>query len=175
MHIVLLNVILLDRTERAEADVQRHIADAHTLRLYFLQQFRRKVQPRRRRGRAALDLGIDRLIALLIGKLLLDVGRQRHLAEALERFKEDALVIEPYHAVSVRQHIHDLRRQLTAAKLHFRALAQMLARTHDAFPGLLSAVDEQQHLARAAARQTLAEKSRRQHAGVVQDQAIAGP
>ena len=66
VHIVLLDVVLLDRTERTEADMQRHIADVHALCLNFFQQLRREVQARRRRGGAAVDLGIDGLVALLI-------------------------------------------------------------------------------------------------------------
>ena len=50
----------------------------------------------------------------------------------------------------------------------------MLARTHDALPSLVAAVDEQQHLARAAARKPPPKQARRQHAGIVQDQAVAG-
>ena len=76
VHTMLLDVVFLDGTERAEADMQRHIADVHTLLLNLFQQLRREVQSRRRRGRAALDLGVDRLVALLIGKLFFDVGRQ---------------------------------------------------------------------------------------------------
>ena len=40
VHIVLLDVVLLDRTERTEADMQRHIADVHALGLDLLQQLR---------------------------------------------------------------------------------------------------------------------------------------
>ena len=47
VHIVLLDLVLLDRSERAEPDVQRHIADADALGSDPLQKLRREVQTRR--------------------------------------------------------------------------------------------------------------------------------
>ena len=175
MHIVLLDLVLLDRSERAEPDVQRHIADADALGSDPLQKLRREVQTRRGSRRRAVDLGVDSLVALLVLQLLLDVGRQRHLAEPLEHLKENSLVVEAYQAVAVRQDLGDLRRQLAVAEAHPRTLAQVLARTHKALPHLIALVLQKQHLAGSAAGQTASQQSRRQNAGVIQDQAVPRP
>ena len=175
VHIVLLDLVLLDRSERAEPDVQRHIADADALGSDPLQKLRREVQSRRGSRRRAVDLGVDSLVALLVLQLLLDVRRQRHFAEPLEHLKEDAIVIEAHQTVAVRQDLGDLRRQLAVAEAHPRTLAQVLARTYKALPHLIALVLQQQHLAGSAAGQTVSQQSRRQNAGIVQNQAVAGP
>ena len=102
VHRVILDLVLLDRAERAKADVQRDIADLHTHVRDPLQQLLREVQAGCRRGGAAKLAGIDRLVALLILQFLLDVGRQRHLAKVFEHLEENTLKVEFHHAVAVR-------------------------------------------------------------------------
>ena len=151
-----------------------NISNLYTYCLYSLQQLRREVQPRRRCSRRAVDLGVHRLIPLAVLQLLLDVRRQGHFAKPLQYLQEDALVLKPHQPVAVRQLIHDLRRQLPVAEGYPCALPQLLAGPHQAFPNIVALVDEQQDLARTAARHTVSQQPGRQHPGVVQDQAVAG-
>ena len=129
-----------------------------------------------RRGgrRAAQDLGVDGLIPLLVLQLLLDIGRQGHFAQVLQHLQEDALVVEAHHPVAVGQLLHHLGGQFPVAEAQLRPCTHLPARAHQALPGLVAPVDQQQHLAGAAAGQPLAQQAGGQHPGVVQNQAVAG-
>ena len=150
-----------------------NVSYLYTHCLYSLQKLRRKVQPRRGRCRRAVDLGVHRLIALLILQLLLDVRRQGHLAKPLQHLQEDPFIRELYQPVAVGQLVHHLRRQFTAAENDLCALPQLLPRTDKALPHIVAPVDKQQNFAGSAAGQSVPQQTRRQYPGVVQDQAVA--
>ena len=118
--------------------------------------------------------GVAYSVAFLILQLLLDVRRQGHLAQPLQHLQKDALIFEPHQPVAVRQLLHDLCRQLSVAEGHPCALPQLLSRTHKALPHVVAPVDKQQNFAGAAAGLPMPQQTRRQHPGIVQDQAVAG-
>ena len=84
VHRVILDIVLLDRTECAESDVQRNIGERNAFIGDALQKLRREVQPRRRRRRGTRVAGIYRLVTLLVRQLFLDIRRQRHFAELVQ-------------------------------------------------------------------------------------------
>ena len=174
VHLMLGDFVLLHRTEGAKAHVQRHIANANAHGLHLFQQLLRKMQARRGCGGAAHHLGIHRLVALAILQFLLDIRWQGHFAQPIQHLKEDALIVEPHQPVAAGQFLRNLGSQLAVAKGELRAFAHFLAGPHQTFPRLVAPVDQQQHLARAAARQTLAQQPCRKHAGIIEDQAVAG-
>ena len=141
--------------------------------LYSLQKLRREMQPRCGRRRRAVDLGVHRLIALLILQLLLDVRRQGHLAQSFQHLQEDPFIRELYQPVAIGQLVHHLRRQFTAAENDLCALPQLLPRTDKALPHIVAPVDKQQNFAGPTAGHPMAQQPCRQHPGVVQDQAVA--
>ena len=81
---VVFNVFRFDRAESTNADVQRDKSDFHTFITDFLEQFRRKVQPRSRRGGGTEFFGINGLIAFAVFKLFRDIMRQRHFTDFFE-------------------------------------------------------------------------------------------
>ena len=161
------DLVLLHRAEGAKTYMQRHIADTHAHGLYLFQQLLGEMEARRGCGGAAHHLGVHGLIALTVLQLLLDIGWQRHFAQAIQRLQKDALVFEAHQAVAAGQFLRDLGSQLTVTEGELCALA------HQALPGLVAPVDQQQHLAGAAARHTLAQQTGRQHTGIVEDQTVA--
>ena len=113
---MILDLVLFDRPERAEADVQRYVTDLHTHVRNLLQQFLRKVQAGRRRGGAAELAGINRLIALLILQLRLDIRRQRHFSQPLEHLQKDAVIVKLHDLVAVGDRVDDRGGQFPVAK-----------------------------------------------------------
>ena len=118
------------------------------------QQLRGEVQARGRRRRRAGMARVDGLVALGIGRLLVDVRRQRHLAGALERLPiRDVPADGPgTHAAPGRpssSRVSDLDRELAGG--------QRLARPQTAggpgqrLPAAVGLRLEQEHLDRAAA------------------------
>ena len=95
VHLVILDVLLLDRAERAQPHMQQYRHYIYALGRYALQQFGREVQPRRGRGRRAVLARIHRLIARGVLQLFVYVRRQRHLAQRVQQFLEHALILEP--------------------------------------------------------------------------------
>ena len=77
-----------------------NVSHLYTRLLHTVQKLRGEVQPRRGCRRRAVDLGVHRLVSLLILQLLLDIGRQGHFAETLQHLKEYPLIGEPHQAVA---------------------------------------------------------------------------
>ena len=122
-------------------------------------------------GRTHLP-GVDGLIPLRVVKLGLNVRRQRHLAQLLQLFQENALIVEADQPVTALQHLGDLGGELALAEGHLRTRTHLTAGPHQALPGLVAPVDEQQHLHRAPAGLPMADKPGGQHPGVVEHQAV---
>ena len=92
----------------------------------------------------------------------------------LQNLQENSLVIKAHQTVAVRHDLGNLRSQFAIAEGELGSLPHVPPGAHQAFPGFLPPVDEQQHLTGAAPRQPLAQQAGGQHPGVVQDQAVAG-
>ena len=131
--------------------MQCNVTYLYTHCSHSLQQLLGEVQARRGGRCGAIDLGVYGLVALLVLKLLLDVGRQGHFAQLLQHLQENPLIVEPHQAVAAGQLLHHLRRQLSVAEGQLGPGTHTLAGTHQALPGLLTPVNEQQYLAGAAA------------------------
>ena len=80
-------IIDAHRLERAGTDMQRDVADGYATRGDALEKSLVKVQASRRRRHGARDAREHRLIAVAIGVRwgAIDVGRQWHLAMAIEK------------------------------------------------------------------------------------------
>ena len=133
------------------------------------------MKPGGRGGSGAHLFGINGLIALRILKLRLDIGRQRHLAQLLQLFQKNSLIVKPDQAVAPLQHLCDLSGKRTVSKGDLGSRLHFPARPDQTFPGLVSPVNEQQHLHRAASREPVADQSSGQHPRVVQHQTVSGP
>lgn len=88
--------------------------------------------------------------------------------------QENTFVIEAHQTVAVRQDLGNLRGQFAIAEGELGPLPHVPSGAHQALPGLLSPVDQQQHLAGTAPRQPLAQQAGGQDPGIVQNQAVAG-
>ena len=136
VHVVLGHIIYLDRAEGAKSHVERHIGEVHALVLNLLQELLCEVQACGRCGGGAVVLRIDRLIHVRILKLVGDVGRQRHLAEAVQDLLKDAVIVELHEAVSVLHDLQDLRGQGPVAEGDLRTGAKLLSGLYQGLPDI---------------------------------------
>ena len=169
---MVLDVLCLHGAEGSKAHMEGNVAYLYTHLLDFFQQFRGKMEPGSGGGGGAYHFGVDRLIPLIVLKLRLDVGRQRHLAQPFQNFKENALVVEANQALAVVQFLFDGGGELgTVAEDHLGARFQLTARAHQALPALVPLVYQQQHLAHTAGR-TVADEPGGNNPGVVEHQTV---
>ena len=94
VHMMLLDVIRLDGAEGAEADMERDKAYPDAFFFDLFKQLGGEMQTRRGRCGAALLLGVDSLVSVLILESLGDIMRQGHLAYIINDLKEIALKAE---------------------------------------------------------------------------------
>ena len=152
------------------------------------------MQSRRRRRHGAFLTAVDRLVAALvvIVRRPLDVRRQRHAADLLQPFHEDALVFKLHDARAVRSKIYNVGfeqrpvRKIASrpAEDHIIARLEPAARPHHDFPGVPGArpFDEQKlHVGAALLAgcfaggvfdRFAAEEPRRNDFAVVEDEAV---
>ena len=174
VHLVLGDLVLLNRTEGAKANVQRHRRDVDPLCADLVQQFVGEVQPRGRcSGRTQL-VGIDGLIALVVLELRGDVGRQRHVADLLEhRVDAFPLVGKADQAVAALHRLQHLAGHQPIAKGELDPRLCLFTGFDQRFPDVLLLLFQQQHLDVPAGVGFDAVQARRDNAGVVDHQQVA--
>ena len=84
MHLVVRNLLRLDRAEGAQPHMECNVANLYTHFPHLLQQLGGEMEPCGGCGGGAHHLGIYRLIPLLILELRLDVRRKGHTAQPLQ-------------------------------------------------------------------------------------------
>jgi len=168
-------VLGLDRAEGPQTHVEGHIADTDTYIADGLKQFLGKMQPSCGRGGGANLPGIDRLISFCVLKLLLDIRRQRHFAQALKKLKENTLIRKLDQTVSALQHVGDLSLQFSVPKGDPGTCPKFFSRPDQTLPGLFSPINEQDHLAGPAPGLPLSDQAGGQDSGVVEDKTISWP
>ena len=176
MHGMFLDVLTLDRPERTDPNMKRHIDQFHALFLRLLQQFVGKVKSRRRCRYRALLLTVHRLISFLILFLTasLDVWRKRHAPQFFQPFHEQSFILkfhQPGSIVSVILHLRPQQRLLR--KDHAVPGFQPFPRLDHSFPDIsLDPLDQQEfHL--GASLFFRAKEPCREHLGIVQHQTIS--
>ena len=201
VQLVLLDHFHSNRLKRSQSNMQGNLGGLDAALANALQNFRREVQARRRRGHRAGRLGVDRLILLAIFGCVgaVDVRRQRNVPDAVEDGEEIVDRIEAQMALAERPAPDDLGCQFVrrfvriAAEIDALAQAELAAGMHQRLPFQRRSGElfRQQHLdfaaqkiscgriflrqplrARAAA---MSVQPRRQHLGIVEDQQIVGP
>ena len=174
VHLVLGDLVLLDRPEGAKANVQRHRRDVDPLCADLVQQFVGEVQPRGRcSGRTQL-VGIDGLVALVVLKLRGDVGRQRHVADLLEhRVDAFPLVGKADQAVAALHRLQHLAGHQPVAKGELDPRLCLFTGFDQRFPDVLLLLFQQQHLDVPAGVGLDAVQARRDNAGVIDHQQVA--
>src|SRR5262245_40219577 len=94
MHLVVGGVVGLDRQERPRPDMKGNKDSLHATSVERFEHRRREMQPGSRRRDSALLSRIDRLVvaavALVVRTLGGDVGRQRHVADSLQRLLQES-------------------------------------------------------------------------------------
>ena len=101
VHLVIQDVILLYRAERAETNVQRNIRGIHSLIGELFKHLVCEVQTCCRRCRRACLTAVDGVVAVVLFQLCGDVGRQRHLTYAVKDIEEIALKIKADYTVAL--------------------------------------------------------------------------
>ncbi len=168
---MVLDTLDAHRLEGARAHMQGHEGRLHALATNGRQQLVIEMQPGgRRRHRSGL-LRIDGLIALAIRLIIraVDIGRQRHVSDALEQRQHRLGEAQLEQGVVARDHLG----LATAIDENLRARLGRLARTNVRQHAILIEHTLHQHL-QLAAGGLLAEQARRDHAGVVEHHEIAG-
>ena len=164
------DVLLLDGAERPQPDVQEHLGDLHALFTDAPQKLRREMQPRGGRGGRAVLPRIDRLIALGICQLFMDIGRERHRPDARKDVLKRSLVRKFYDTfprIGDREHLQG--KFLVDDEPYARTA--LFAGTHEHLPGIEGEALQQQHLDRAAV-QRMRIQPRGQHARAVDDEHV---
>ncbi|MNZ77009.1 hypothetical protein D3C78_955320 [compost metagenome] len=173
MHVVVLDALDAHRLEGAGADVQGDEGGVHAPGADRRQQGIVEVQPGGgRRHRAGLALvGIDGLVALAVGVLVgaVDVGRQRHVADALEQ-RQHRLGKAQLEQRSVAHH-HLGRAATVDEDLHARLGRLAGAHVGQHAVAVEHPLDEDLQLAAGG---LVAEQARRNHPGVVEHHQVAG-
>ena len=173
VHLVLLDVVDADGAEGAEADMQGDEAevDAHLAQLLHL--LFGEVQAGGRGGGGALFAVVDGLVALLVLEFLVDVGRQRRLAEAVEDLLEDAVVVELDDAAAEVGVFGDGARELRAEADDVAGLG-FLAGLDERLPVIGIEAAQEEDFDFAARLVAVADEAGRHDARVVEDQGVAG-
>ena len=174
VHFVLGDLVLLDRTEGAKANMQRYRRDVDPLCADLVQQFVGEVQSRGRCcGRTQL-VGIDGLVALVVLKLRGDVGRQWHVADLLEhRVDAFPLVGKADQAIAALHRLQYLAGHQPVAKGELDPRLCLFAGFDQRFPNVLPLLFQQQHLDVTAGVGLDAVQARRDNAGIVDHQQVA--
>ena len=173
MHVMICNVFHLDRTKRAQTNVQRYKADSNAFVAKRRQQFRRKVQPGCRRCGRTVVFRIYCLVTVFIRKLFRDIRRKRHLSQFIQDFKNMARIRELNQAVSAFEHVQNLTAESALTNGYHRARPQFFAGADQRFPHVAPAVFQQQDFNRRAGILLYAEQAGRNYLGIVQNQAVA--
>ena len=173
VHMMLRHVLHLDRAESSQAHMQRDIGQTDTHFFDLVQKLLGKMQTRSGRGGRSIHLGINGLIALPVGKLRLDIGRQWHFPQAFQNFKKDTLIVELHQAVARVQDLLHRGSQRAVAEGQFRTGLQFPSRLNQALPHAAALVRQQQDLSRPAGGNPLAQQTGGDHAGVIHHQAVA--
>ena len=126
-------------------------------------------------GGAAVDLGVDGLVALPVLQLLLNVGGEGHFPQSVQHLQKNALVLEMHQPVAAGQLLGDLGGELPISEGDTGAGAQLLTGPHQTFPRVLTPVNEQQDLTGSAAGEPMTQQPGRENTGVIEDQTVAGP
>ena len=92
VHLVILDVVDLDGAEGPKADMEGDFDDMDTFLLDLVEEFWGEMKAGGGGGSGAEFVGVDGLIVGLVLELLMDVGRERHGAEAVENFEEDTVI-----------------------------------------------------------------------------------
>ena len=151
MHLVLLDLLGLDRSECSEADMERDKARFHAHILYLFKQLLCKMQTSSRRGCASKLARINGLIALRVLKLFFYIGRQRHFAELFEFLDKYALKVEFDDPVSAFGNIHHRCRELAVTECKLGSGLSLSSRTAEAFPASVAKIAQQHKLNKSAA------------------------
>ena len=174
MHLVVQNLLLFYGPEGAQPHMEGDPAQPHTQGGNLLQQLRGKVEPRRRGGGGAADLGVHRLIPLLFLELLFNVGGQGHPAQPLQHLQKNPPVGEAHQPYPVAGAGLSLHRggEPAVPKADLDPGPQLPPRPHQTFPHVVSPVRQQKNLA-AAPGGPPAQQPGGNHPGVVHDQTVS--
>ena len=85
MHVMFFYRLGFDRAERSQSDVQCDMCNIDAHLLYFSKQFLSKMQTCRRCRSRTFMLGIDCIVAGLVFQLVMNVRRERHRSERVQR------------------------------------------------------------------------------------------
>ena len=115
---------------------------------------------------------VDRLVALLVLELFVDVRRQRRLAEAVEDLLEDAVVVELDNAAAEVRVLRHRTRELIAEADDIARLG-LLARLDERLPMVRVEAAQKEDLDLAARLVAVADQAGRHDTRVVEDQRVA--
>ena len=173
MHLVVENIVLLDRTEGAKPDVQGDVGGVNALIRELSEYVLGEVKPGGGGGGGAGFPAVDRVVSVLILELLGDVGRKRHLTYPVENVEEMPLKGKADHAVAIVNDVQYLGGK-SLGEIHDRAGLQALSGVDEGLPLGQAQPLQQKEFNVAAAAALRAVNTRREHLAVVHDEQVAG-
>ena len=146
MHMMVENIVFLDRSESPQSHMKRDIGNLYALFLDLFQKLLCKVESCCRRCRRTFILGIHSLITVLILQFMCNIRRQWHLTKLVKHFLKDSIIGKLNEPVSLVNDIDDFACQETISKADHCALPGLFARFHKCLPNIIFTPLEQEHL-----------------------------
>ena len=165
----------MERSERAESDVQRQVGDRCALRAALVEHFGGEMQPGGRGGNRATIAREDRLVTGPVLRRVgpADVRRKRHMSDRLEGLVEVGCAGESHGPLAMGAALDYLRLQAFIEGEHLTD-RYALAGPDERFPGQLVAGDrtEEEDFDERGARTPPGVEPRGDHPRVIENEAI---
>jgi len=179
VHDVIVDAVHLDGAEGTESNVKHDGNNGNTLIADARHQILGEMQARRGCRRRSVFTGIDGLITIIVLKPLGNIGRQRHEADDVQQLVDIGIfvviVLKADQAVSFLHNVGDLTQKETVTKDQSATDTRTLAGFYQRLPHIKRMRAQQKQLDPCLfASLHMAVKSCGNHAGVVDDECIAG-
>ena len=173
MHVMVLDLIRLDRTERAKSHMEGDSYDIDPLIFYLGKKLIGKMKPRRRSCCRPFIFRIYGLIAVLILKFVLDIRRKGHLSESVKHLFKYALVLESDQPVALIYGTKYLCPKLSVSEYHSCSLAKLFPWADETFPYIVGFSREKEYLRMGTCILLDSKEPGRYHLSVIYDQAVS--
>ena len=136
VNLVIFDTLGSNGLERSQANVERDFGNLDTTRPHAGKYFVGEVQSGGWRGNGAALFGENGLIAFAVGGIAcsLDIGRQRNVAQTIERLMKAGGRMKAKHAQSETAALFDARFQFSVAKNEFFADGNLSSGPDQSFP-----------------------------------------
>ena len=133
------------------------------------------MKSRCRSSGAALIFRVDCLIPVSVTEFVCNIRRKRHLAESVQDFFEDSLVLKLHQSVPLIENVEDHSLQAPVAESYPGSRFQFLSRPYKCLPPVGTKSFQQQDLGVCSRVFLCAQEPCGDHFSIVEDQCVSGP